>query len=134
MKILGNNIMQTQQEILKNAHVQACNELKIPDFELNEAKDFHNVKHKVSEIMMDKLLGRPAPKRKSKISAHLGLNREESPFADSYPKWAVTDILKLKFLKSRLEHKEMPYQIYKDLITVLNVTDDDVSIEMGFEE
>ncbi|MDX1279359.1 hypothetical protein [Oceanihabitans sediminis] len=96
---------------------------------------WHSVKQKISKIMGNKLLGRPTPVKKPKItvSDEMLKLKFESPFRHSYPKRLVKDTDKHNFLKEKFKQGDIQYHIYEDLVSMLDVKEEDIIPKIDFK-
>ena len=109
----------------------------MPEEELKTALGYHNVRKKVNELMINKLLGRPQPKRKVRISPHTEIMVSISPLVGTYPSSASDDKTKLKVLKGRLDAKAINTSTYLELAKVLDVPKKqmyDIDIGLSFDD
>ena len=121
MKFRGQGY-ETVNQIRKQTEEDVLDNLPILEEEREEARDWHTVKHEVSRRMVKGIVGRPVPKRASRVTpvrdAFL-LTRKQFP--PTYPKKLKTDAQKQKYLKELYENHHISRQVYADMVSVLKV-------------
>lgn len=117
MRVL--NSVLDEDEMAQQVQESVLTDMEVPIEKWGEAKSWDTVKHKVSNIMMKKLVGRPTLERPYKANPRPGFKKEKAQVW-TYPRWVSKDSERIKLLKEKLADNSITVGIYLDLIEVLD--------------
>ncbi len=113
----------SNSDVKANVLSSALAELQIPETMIDEAKDWHVVKQKVGDIMLDRAKGRPIPYKGNKLIKRPNLNTlkmlRHGLFTGIYPSKLKDDKQKYKHLLENFLKNQFTYDIFYDLAEVL---------------
>ena len=121
MKIL-NDVGCNNKETMNNALDEALTILKIPNQLRKEAKDWYPVRHKISELMTNRIRGRTTPSKASKLRPSLESKKmlKTHLFSDIiYPHNVTTNKKKVAHLQKMKKNGEIKEVLFKELMGVL---------------